>query len=98
MSARVVRCPLSAILATRCLRRMETHTRDLPSERASVRGCAVVPDLIISVRRVGNVEVPLPKYQTEGAAGLDLHAALELPITIGPLGRAKVPTGLVVAI
>jgi dUTP pyrophosphatase len=58
----------------------------------------MVPDLILSVRRVGAVQVPLPKYQTSGAAGMDLHAALAAPVTIAPLGRAKIPTGLAFAI
>jgi dUTP pyrophosphatase len=58
----------------------------------------VVPDLLLAVRRVGDVEVPLPKYQTRGSAGMDLHAAIAAPITIGPLGRAKVPTGLAIAL
>lgn len=57
-----------------------------------------VPDLLIAVKPVGRVVVPLPRYQTSGAAGLDLHAALEAPITIAPLARVKVPTGLVLAI
>ena len=29
---------------------------------------------------------------------MDLHAAIDLPVTIPPLGRAKVPTGLSIAI
>jgi dUTP pyrophosphatase len=58
----------------------------------------VVPDLRIQVARVGPVAVPLPRYQSDGAAGMDLHAALELPVTLAPLGRARIPTGLVVAI
>jgi dUTP pyrophosphatase len=58
----------------------------------------VVPDLLLSVRLVGEVSVPLPRYQTRGAAGMDLHAATSAPITLAPLGRAKVPTGLAIAI
>jgi dUTP pyrophosphatase len=58
----------------------------------------VVPDLILAVRRVGSVAVPLPRYQTRGSAGMDLHAALESPLVIPPLGRAKVPTGLSIAL
>ncbi|MDB4942783.1 MAG: Deoxyuridine 5-triphosphate nucleotidohydrolase [Labilithrix sp.] len=54
--------------------------------------------LVVQVKRVGAVQVPLPRYQTEGAAGMDLHAALAEAITLPPLGRAKVPTGLSVAI
>jgi dUTP pyrophosphatase len=36
----------------------------------------------------------LPAYQTAAAAGLDLRAWLEEPITLKPLQRALVPTGL----
>jgi len=36
----------------------------------------------------------LPQYQTEGAAGMDLCAATEEPITLGSLERTLVPTGL----
>jgi len=54
--------------------------------------------LSIRVRRVGDVAVPLPKYETAGAAGMDLRAALAAPITLPPLGRARIPTGLAMAI
>jgi dUTP pyrophosphatase len=42
-------------------------------------------------------DLPLPRYETAGAAGLDLIAAnpADAPLTITPLGRALVPTGLV---
>lgn len=36
----------------------------------------------------------LPNYQTEGSAGMDLRADIEAPITLKPLERALVPTGL----
>jgi dUTP pyrophosphatase len=58
----------------------------------------MLPDLRIQVARVGPVEVPLPRYQTEGAAGMDLHAALAEPVTVQPLGRASVPSGITLAI
>ena len=58
----------------------------------------MIPDLIVHVKRTGSVAVPLPKYQTAGAAGMDLHAALEAPLTLAPGARAKIPTGLVFAI
>ena len=41
---------------------------------------------------------PLPKYQTDHAAGLDLRAFLDAPVVLGPLERALIPTGLAVAI
>lgn len=52
----------------------------------------------VRVKRVGAIDVPLPRYQTNGAAGMDLHAAVSEPITLPSLGRVKVPTGLSVAI
>jgi dUTP pyrophosphatase len=58
----------------------------------------MMPDLRIQVARVGSVEVPLPRYQTDGSAGMDLHAALLEPITLAPMGRVRIPTGLVFAI
>lgn len=40
----------------------------------------------------------LPKYESIGAAGLDLRAVLSAPITLKPLERVVIPTGLYVAI
>jgi dUTP pyrophosphatase len=44
--------------------------------------------------------LPLPEYQSEQAAGFDLHAAVpaEAPITIAPGERAIIPTGIVIAL
>jgi len=42
--------------------------------------------------------LPLPAYATADAAGLDLLAALDQPITLMPLARALVPTGIAVAL
>lgn len=36
----------------------------------------------------------VPEYKTEGAAGMDLCAAIDEPITLQPLERVLVPTGL----
>ncbi len=38
----------------------------------------------------------LPKYMTEHAAGMDLHACLEAEVTLPPGGRALVPTGVAI--
>jgi dUTP pyrophosphatase len=54
--------------------------------------------LPVSVRRLPHArDLPLPRYETAGAAGLDLVAANaeDAPITIMPSARALVPTGLV---
>ena len=40
----------------------------------------------------------LPRYETTGAAGMDLAACLTTSITLEPGGTAKVPTGLQIAL
>lgn len=53
----------------------------------------------VAVLRLPHAEgLPLPAYQSDGAAGLDLLAAVEAPLTLPPLGRALVPTGLALAL
>lgn len=42
--------------------------------------------------------LPLPAYATEGAAGMDIVAALDLPVMLAPRARRAVPTGLAMAI
>ncbi|MBK8951394.1 MAG: dUTP diphosphatase [Chitinophagaceae bacterium] len=37
---------------------------------------------------------PLPSYATEGSSGMDVRASLESEITLSPLERQLVPTGL----
>jgi len=41
---------------------------------------------------------PLPTYKTLSSAGMDLHANLEAPVTLHPLQRMLIPTGLFMAI
>lgn len=43
-------------------------------------------------------DLPIPRYQSDGAAGLDLHAAVETDLTIEPGRVAQVPCGLQLAI
>lgn len=45
-----------------------------------------------------DADLPLPAYQTAGAAGADVCAALTEPLTVAPLQRVRVPTGLAMAI
>jgi dUTP pyrophosphatase len=40
----------------------------------------------------------VPHYATQGAAGLDLSADLDAPVVLAPLGRARIPTGLIIAL
>ena len=41
---------------------------------------------------------PLPQYATPLSAGLDLRANIDTPITLQPLQRCLVPTGLYIAL
>lgn len=43
-------------------------------------------------------DLPLPAYQSDLAAGLDLQAAVDQPLTLAPGERALVPTGLSMAL
>ena len=48
---------------------------------------------ILKIQRLENNKI-LPEYKTEGAAGMDLCAAIDEPITLRPLERTLIPTGL----
>ena len=48
------------------------------------------------VRLAHGRDLPLPAYQSEGAAGLDLLAAVDRPLSLKPGARALVPTGLII--
>jgi dUTP pyrophosphatase len=53
----------------------------------------------VEVVRLPHAEgLPLPSYATEGAAGMDLLAAVTAPVVIPPGGRALIPTGLRIAL
>jgi dUTP pyrophosphatase len=49
-------------------------------------------------RRPGAEDLPLPSRATPGAAGYDLHAAVEADTALPPGGRALVPTGFSIAL
>jgi len=46
------------------------------------------------VKIVNHSNNPLPEYSTAHSAGMDLRANLTESITLQPLGRALIPTGL----
>lgn len=48
----------------------------------------------MQVKIVNRSKHPLPKYETPLSAGMDLRADLEEPITLNPMDRALVKTGL----
>ena len=54
----------------------------------------------VEVRRVRthSEPLPLPRYQSDGAAGLDLLADIDGEWTLLPMERRAIPTGLAVAV
>ncbi len=55
--------------------------------------------VILKVKRLPHAKhLPLPSYATPLSSGLDLRAAIEKPITVKPLERVLIPTGLVLEI
>jgi dUTP pyrophosphatase len=56
--------------------------------------------VIVAVRRLRSSPdaLPLPRYMTAGAAGMDLMADVVEPVELRPGGRALVPTGIAVEI
>lgn len=52
----------------------------------------------MKVKIVNKSSYPTPSYATVNSAGMDLKANIETPVTLGPLERAMVPTGLYIAL
>lgn len=48
----------------------------------------------IKVKIINRSGYDLPAYETPSAAGMDIHAAIDAPVTLAPLQRTLVPTGL----
>jgi len=53
----------------------------------------------VQIRRETHAaDLPLPAYETDHAAGMDLRAAVAEPVVLAPGARALVPTGLRIAL
>lgn len=53
----------------------------------------------VTIQRLpGNEDLPLPRYMTEHAAGLDVFAAVGQEVSIFPGQRERIPTGLAIAL
>ena len=48
----------------------------------------------IKIKIINHSENPLPAYATPGASGMDLRANIEGPVTLKPLERKMIPTGI----
>jgi dUTP pyrophosphatase len=53
---------------------------------------------VLRIHRLREEAGALPRYASDGAAGLDLQAALRAPLTLQPGERVAVPTGLSLAL
>ena len=52
----------------------------------------------MEIKIINKSHHPLPQYATPLSAGMDLRANLDAPITLEPLARVLVPTGLFMAL
>ena len=52
----------------------------------------------MKVQVINKSKHPLPQYATDLSAGMDLRANLDIPITLKPLQRCLVPTGIYMAL
>lgn len=53
----------------------------------------------VSVTRLPHgADLELPSYETVGAAGMDLHAAVDADVLVTPGTRALIPTGIAIAL
>lgn len=48
----------------------------------------------VEIKIVNTSENQIPEYATNGSSGLDLRANLEIPVTLRPMERKMIPTGL----
>lgn len=48
----------------------------------------------VAVNIINLSQNPLPSYATEGSAGMDIRASLEIPVVLQPMERKLIPTGL----
>lgn len=52
----------------------------------------------LDVKIINRSRHQLPSYATEGSAGMDVRANLDEPVTLLPLQRALIPTGIFLSI
>ena len=55
-------------------------------------------NVAISIKRLHGSDIPFPRYMTEGAAGMDICAAVASDVTLLPSERELIPTGIAVAL
>jgi len=70
----------------------------MPAERQNAlsceqQGCEPCCQPLVKVLKADE-RIELPKYESEGAAGMDLCAFLNADVVVAPFNRVKIPTGL----
>ncbi len=59
----------------------------------------MTPGVAVRIRRLAHAgDLALPGYETLGAAGMDVRAAVDAPLALAPGAIAMVPTGLAVEV
>lgn len=61
-------------------------------------GSSALVEIAVKRVRPGYADLPLPAYMTDGAAGMDLRAAIDDALSLAPGGRSLVPTGIALAL
>ena len=55
--------------------------------------------IAVAITRLQHAQgLPLPSYESAGAAGMDLRAAVDAPLSLQPGERALLPTGIAIAL
>lgn len=76
---------------------MTERTLETPMIQAQMFETTKHIQLKILDERIGTI-YPLPQYETKDAAGLDLRAVMDTPLTIGPQQTVLIPTGIAIYI
>jgi dUTP pyrophosphatase len=53
---------------------------------------------LVEIRIINQSANPLPAYATAGSSGMDVRASLDSPVSLQPLERTLIPTGLFIEI
>jgi dUTP pyrophosphatase len=53
---------------------------------------------LVEIKIINQSANPLPAYTTAGSSGMDVRASLDFPVSLQPLERTLIPTGLFVEI
>ena len=78
--------------------RMENNTVVAGPGRTFDKGVSFKMNPLVNVNVINKSKHDLPFYATEASAGADIKANIDAPITLKPLERVLVPTGIYIAL